>query len=338
VGVKGTHLQITENVNQPLVTNGFYGTARPFLTLPLTSPILPAQCATPNPTCTFGNISQINSPGNSNYNALWVTLNKHFSRGFEFLASYTYSKSFDYSSISSGDAVPLQNAYNPRGDYGPSEFDVRNRFVLSGFYELPFKKNRLVSGWQLGVVTQAQSGSPITPLLSINTGTGTTLTVRPNQLQRVTPTGNPHQFYSNPVLCEPFNGTPTGTAPTIPNCATTANAAFAVPCTFNDVPTTAGSNNYPVIPGSCTPGDIQRDALQGPDFVNTDFSVVKNTKITEKFNLQFRTELFDIFNHPNFGNPNNVVTSTFGQVTSTRFPAGDFGSAREIQFALKLIF
>jgi hypothetical protein len=339
VGVKGTHLQIAENVNQPLVTNGFYGTTRPFLTLPLTSPILPAQCAAPNPTCTYGNISQINSPGNSNYNALWATLNKHFAKGFEFLASYTYSKSFDYSSVSSGDAVPLQNAYNPRGDYGPSEFDVRNRFVLSGFYELPFKKNRLVSGWQAGIVTQAQSGSPITPLLSINTGTGTTLTVRPNQLQRVSVTGNPFEFYSNPVICEPFNGTPTGTAPAIPNCATTPNAAFAVPCTFNSVPTTPGKNNYPVVPGSCQPGDIQRDALQGPDFVNTDFSIVKNTKITEKFNLEFRTELFDIFNHPNFGNPNNTVTaSSFGQITSTRFPAGDFGSAREIQFALKLTF
>jgi hypothetical protein len=338
VGVKGTHLQISENVNQPLVTNGFYGSARPFLTLPLTSPILPTQCAAPNPTCTFGNIPETASPGTSNYNALWVTLNKHFARGFEFLASYTYSKALDDSSVSSGDAVPLQNAYNPHGDYGLSEFDVRNRFVLSGFYELPFKANRLVSGWQFGIVSQAQSGSPITPLVSINTGTGTTLTVRPNQLQRVTPTGNPHQFYNNPTICEPFNGTPTGKAPTIGNCATTPNAAFAVPCTFSDVPTTPGSNNYPVIPGSCTPGDTQRDGLQGPDFVNTDFSIVKNTKIKERFNLQFRTELFDIFNHPNFGNPTNIITGSFGQITSTRFPAGDFGSAREIQFALKLVF
>ena len=231
VGVKGTHLQISENVNQPLVTDGFYGTARPFLTLPLTSPILPAQCAPPNLTCTFGNIPEIASPGTSNYNALWVTLNKHFSRGFEFLASYTYSKAFDDSSVSSGDAVPLQNAYNPHGDYGLSEFDVRNRFVLSGFYELPFKANRLVSGWQLGIVSQAQSGSPITPLLTINTGTGTTLTVRPNQLQKVSPTGNPHQFYSNTVLCENYNGTPTGAPITTPSCATTPNAAFAIPCT-----------------------------------------------------------------------------------------------------------
>jgi hypothetical protein len=341
VGVKGTHLQISENVNQPLVTDGFYGTARPFLTLPLSSPILPAQCAPPNLTCTFGNIPEIASPGTSNYNALWATLNKHFSRGFEFLASYTYSKALDDSSVSSGDAVPLQNAYNPHGDYGLSEYDVRNRFVLSGFYELPFKANRLVSGWQLGIVSQAQSGSPITPLLTINTGTGTTLTVRPNQLQRVTPTGNPHQFYNNTVLCENYNGTPTGAPITTPSCATTPNAAFAIPCTFNSVATVpaTGAPFYAVIPGSCTPGDMQRDALQGPDFVNTDFSVVKNTKIKERFNLQFRSEFFDIFNHPNFGNPGNTVTaSSFGLITSTRFPAGDFGSAREIQFALKLIF
>lgn len=341
VGIKGTHLQISENVNQPLLSNGFYGTARPFLTLPLSSPILPAQCAAP--TCTFGNIAQTNSVGNSNYNAVWVTLNKHYSHGLQLLASYTYSKSFDYSSVSSGDAVPLQNAYNPRGDYGPSEFDVRNRFVLSGFYELPFKRNRLVSGWQVGIVSQAQSGNPITPLVSINTGTGTTLTVRPNQLLPVSPTGNPKQFYSNPTVCQHFNGALQGGTPAIPDCAATPNAAFAIPCTFSDVPvsttpTSPSFKVYPVVAGSCHPGDAMRDGLQGPDFINTDFSLIKNTKITERFNLQFRTEFFDVFNHPTFGNPQNVVTSTFGNITSTRFPAGDFGSARQIQFALKLLF
>jgi hypothetical protein len=137
VGMKGTHLQLTRNVNQPFVTDGLYGDTRPFPSLPLTSPVLPAQCAPPNPPCTFGTIPEIDSPGNSNYNALWVTLNKHLSNGLEFLASYTYSKSLDYSSVSSGDAVPVQNSYNPRGDYGLSEFDARHRFVLSGFYNLP---------------------------------------------------------------------------------------------------------------------------------------------------------------------------------------------------------
>jgi hypothetical protein len=67
--------------------------------------------------------------------------------------------------------------------------------------------------------------------------------------------------------------------------------------------------------------------------------LLKNTKITEAVNLQFRAEAFDIFNHPNFGNPNlNVGSSNFGSITSTRFPNGDFGSARQVQLALKLQF
>jgi hypothetical protein len=122
--------------------------------------------------------------------------------------------------------------------YGPSEFDARHRIVVSGFYQFPFKANRLVSGWQLGLVTIAQSGNPITPLLVIGPAPGSSLTVRLDQLQRVTSANNPNQFYSNTVLCEPFNGTPTGGAPAIPDCAVTPSAAFAVPCTFSDIPNT----------------------------------------------------------------------------------------------------
>ena len=344
VGIKATHLQMTGNFNQPFVTNGFYDSTRPYITLPLSSPVLPAQCAPPNTPCSVGNITRVFSPGNSNYNALWVTLNKHLSNGLEFLAAYTYSHSLDYSSVSSGDAVPVQNVYNPRGDYGSSEFDARHRIVVSGFYQLPFKGNRFVSGWQLGLVTMAQSGNPITPLLVIGPAPGSSLTVRPDQLLPVSSTNKPGQFYSNTTLCEPFDGAPTGGAPAIPDCATTTNAAFAVPCTFSDIPNsttpgTPGFNTYPIVPGTCHPGSAGRDSLPGPKFVNTDFSIVKNTKLTERLNLQFRTEVFDLFNHPNFGDPTNTATSAaFGKILSTRFPVGDFGSARQIQFALKLLF
>jgi hypothetical protein len=336
VGMKATHLQMTGNFNQPFVTNGFYDPTRPYTALPLSSPVLPAQCAPPNTPCSVGNITRVFSPGNSNYNALWVTLTKHLSNGLEFLAAYTYSHSLDYSSVSSGDAVPVQNVYDPRGDYGSSEFDTRHRIVVSGFYQLPFKGNRFVSGWQLGVVTMAQSGNPITPLLVIGPAPGSSLTVRPDQLLPVSSTNKPSQFYSNTTLCEPFDGTPMGT-PTIPDCATTPNAAFAVPCTFDITPTAPGK--YPVVPGTCHPGSAGRDSLSAPKFVNTDFSIVKNTKLTERLNLQFRTEVFDLFNHPNFGDPTNTATSAaFGKILSTRFPVGDFGSARQIQFALKLLF
>ena len=302
VGTKGTHLQLAQNFNQPFVTNGVYGTTRPFPTLPLTSPVLPAQCAPPNPVCRLGNFnasSVVNSGGNSNYSGFWATVTKHFSKGFEFLGSYTFAKSLDYNSLSSAETLVIQNAYNPRGDHGLSEFDVRHRFTLSGFYEFPFQGNRLVSGWQLGLVQQAQGGNPLTPTLSIGPGPGISIVVRPDVTGAIQTTGSPTQYFAN-------------------------KAIFVSPC---------------VAGGACHPGNLGRNTITGPSFVNTDFSLTKNTKINERFNLQFRSEIFDLFNHPNLGNPVLTTTSaSFGKIQSTRFPTGDFGSSRQIQFALKLLF
>jgi Carboxypeptidase regulatory-like domain/TonB dependent receptor len=302
VGMKGTHLQLLQNINQPLVTNGVYGSTRPYPTLPANSPILPSQCTAPHPNCNFGNINQVNSGGNSNYNALWLTLNKHFSHGLQVLTSYTYSKSLDYNSLSTGETYIIQNAYNPRGDYGPSEFDVRHRFVLSGFYQLPFKGNRLIAGWELGTVIQAQTGNPLNPTVSITTPVS--LTARPDLIAPIKVTGDPADWFGTSAVF---------------------STELASPCSG----------------GVCHPGSLSRNAVTGPDFVNTDISIMKTTKVTERFDLQFRTEMFDVFNHPNFGNPSLTFTptsKTFGSIGSTRFPTGDFGSARQIQFALKLRF
>jgi carboxypeptidase family protein len=317
VGLKGTHLQLNQNINQPLVTNNVYGATRPFPTLPATSPILPTQCTAPHPACTLGTINQVNSGGNSNYNALWVTLNKHFSHGLQFLTSYTYSKSLDYNSLSTGETYIIQNAYNPRGDYGPSEFDVRHRFVLSGFYQLPFKANRLVAGWEVGTVVQAQTGNPLNPTMSINPGVS--LTVRPNVTGSIKTTGDPADWFGALGVAA------TPTTPAIPGFFA---SELSSPCAVGTT-------------GTCHPGNLSRNAVTGPGFVNTDFSVIKNTKVTERLNVQFRGEMFDIFNHPNFGNPGLTFTpasTTFGVINSTRFPTGDFGSARQIQFSLKVGF
>jgi hypothetical protein len=84
-----------------------------------------------------------------------------------------------------------------------------------------------------------------------------------------------------------------------------------------------------------------RNALTGPGFNNIDFSVLKNTKITETLRAQFRAEVFDIFNHANFGNPGLTATpgsTTFGVIQNTRFPTGESGSSRQMQFTLKLLF
>jgi hypothetical protein len=88
-------------------------------------------------------------------------------------------------------------------------------------------------------------------------------------------------------------------------------------------------------------GSLGRNVVFGPGFVNTDFSVLKTTKITETVRVQFRAEVFDIFNHANFGQPGRIAqqgSTSFGVITNTRFATGDFGSSRQVQFAMKVIF
>ena len=86
-------------------------------------------------------------------------------------------------------------------------------------------------------------------------------------------------------------------------------------------------------------GSLGRNVVIGPGFNNTDFSVIKRTKLTENQLIEFRWEVFDLFNHANFGQPGRVIPSAnFGQITNTRFPTGDSGSSRQMQFALKYKF
>jgi hypothetical protein len=88
-------------------------------------------------------------------------------------------------------------------------------------------------------------------------------------------------------------------------------------------------------------GNMGRNSIVGPNFVNTDFSIIKNTKITERFTHEFRFAVYDLFNHPNFGNPGRtaqVGSTAFMKVTNTRFGTGDPGSSRQLEFAMKLKF
>ena len=291
-GSKGTHLRISENLNQPLLTTGV--PVKPFATVSASSPIDPG-------VALGANIPEVTSGGNSTYNALWVTLTKNLTKGLQIDANYQYSHAIDYNSISSAGVV-VQDSRNIQGDRGSSDFDVRHRGTVSAIYELPFKGNRLVSGWELGTIIQAQTGNPLNYVTAVTTVTGNR-TQRPNVNGPIQVVGSPSEWIAfdpaNPVLTVPTNAL----------------------------------------------GDLGRNSIIGPSFVNTDFSLIKNTKLAERFTLQFRTEVFDLFNHPNFGNPSLILptgvvpaTSTFNTITSTRTPTGDFGSARQVQFVLKLLF
>ena len=275
-GSKGTHLILRRNLNQPV--NG----VRPFTALSASSPILPG---TP-----LGNITQVESTGNSSYNALWVTAKRRFARGLQFDTSYTWSKSIDYNSLSS-QGIVMQNSYDLRGNRGLSDFDARHRLVVTALYELPFRGKRTVDGWQVAAVIQAQSGNPVN-IVSDSTANGVANTIRPDATGPIRIIGSPDRWFDT--------------------------SAFVSADGF---------------------GNLGRNAIIGPGFFNTDFSIIKNTQINERVRTQFRAEFFDLFNHANFGQPGNVVgTPSFGRITNTRFPTGESGSSRQVQFALKVMF
>jgi len=306
-GSKGTHLQITRNLNQ------FLNGVRPFARLSASSPIAPGTGLT--------NITQRESGGNSTYNALWLTANKRFARGLSFNASYTFSKSIDYNSRTN-QGIVVQDSFNLRGNRALSDFDARHRFVISTIYELPFKGNRLIEGWQLSTIVQDQSGNPLnilsgsTSTTNINNLTGSA-TIRPDVIAPIQMIRDVNQWFSN-SLCDPTDPA---------NCP--AGSTFAIPVSF--------VNGARVLHF----GNLGRNSITGPAFHNVDFSVLKNTRIRETIRTQFRAEVFDLFNHANFGNPGLVATpgsTTFGVIRQTRFPTGESGSSRQVQFTLKVIF
>ncbi len=297
-GSKGDFLRIALNQNQ--VTNG----ARPYPRLAASSPVLPGAA--------LGNITNIASKGYSRYNGVWVTANQRFAHGLQFNGSYTWSKSKDTNSISSTN-VPPQDSTNIAGDYSYSDYDARHRYVLNAIWELPFKGNPLVEGWQISVITQGQTGNPIYVTTNQNF-TGTNNTIRPDLIGDLQVIGRPEQWYSTGV-CDPR---------VAGSC--TSSSVWALPYT-NGV---AHMGNFP------------RNGVYGPGFYNTDLSLIKKTRIA-KATLELRAEAFNVFNHPNLGFTLPTRTAVpggtaFGVITATRLPTGDSGSARQIQFAAKVLF
>jgi len=272
---------------------------------PQPSVLPPGLTFVPRPDPRFDDVDLLESRANSVYHALQARFQQRLTRGFSALASYTWSKSIDDASnffTSAGDPNFPQNSFNLAAERGLSNFDVRHRFSLSYSYALPFKKPgdgvvaQLVNGWETFGIVSLQSGRPFTvALLSEidNSGTGRSI-LGFGFNDRPNVVGNPE--LSNPTTAQWFN---------------TAAFAFSAPGTF---------------------GNAGRNILEGPGSQNVNMSLLKNTHLTERVNLQFRAEAFNLFNHPNFNLPDNFLGSpTFGRITSARDP-------RHIQFGLKLLF
>lgn len=253
----------------------------------------------------FASVNQIENSANSHYHALQLSVNKRFSRGLSFLASYTFSKAIDngsYYNISQGtNAGNSNNPMNPfdlRPEKGLSLFDVRNRFVVSGVYQLPFGRRLtgfagvLAKGWATNFIVTLQSGTPFTVSEPLDVSFTAVGADRPN------------------VTCNPNDG------------PRTVRAWFKTSC-FQRLSQSTNAGQY---------GNEGRDIVIGPPFKDFDFAISKDFPIRESLGLQFRAESFNLFNHPNFNLPDfNIGSATFGQIQGALDP-------RILQFALKLSF
>ena len=274
---------------------------RPYPVLSLNSPILPG-------TSSNANIAEANSVGSSNYNAMWLTASKNIGHGLEFNMNYNLSKSMDTNSLGSQGGYTFQDSTNPANNYGPSDFDTRHHYSATAIYNLPFKGNRLVEGYSLSTIVQYQTGNPVN-LTNTSTFTGVSGVIRPNlvgrNVTRKSQTPITNVTFIQSTVCPSSGVTPT--------------------CSYQNT-----SNSL---------GNMSRNMIYGPGFASVDLSGEKNTKITERLNLRLRVDAFDIFNHPNFGNPSgNTTASTFGQISATRFAISDGGSSRQLQLSGKFQF
>jgi hypothetical protein len=276
---------------------------RPFPFLSADSPIMPG--------APLGNIVEINSVGLSSYHGLWVSANQRLTSGLQFSASYTLSKSLDYNSLNS-------RASSCRQLRHPNSRGLRLRrpaqFVANVNYTGQFTGNAFAEGWQIAAIVQAQSGNPLNIVTSSGAFNGVANTLRPDLVGSPVIIGAPSQWFANSV-CDPRS----------PGSCT-SSSVFALPVSAN------GTFHF---------GDLGRNVVIGPGFTNVDFSLTKRTPLGTSARLELRLEAFNLFNHPNFGQPGRIAavgSSSFGVITTTRFPTGDSGSARQIQLAAKVLF
>ena len=272
-----------------------------------------------NPNPDFFQVSLTNNTATSDYQALQVKFQRRLSRGLQALASYTFAHSIDNAS-SDAFANYLNTpsfVANPNVDRGNSDFDIRHSFTAGVTYSLPTPEwnkfsRATLGGWSIDAFVLARSAPPVDIVGAINFAAGTALASRPN----VVP-GQPFELFGSQYAGgKIFN-----------------NAAFT--------PAPVGEQ-----------GDFGRNVLRGFGATQADVAFQRQFRFTEKLNLRFRAEFFNIFNHPNFGLPNNNLTDPlFGHSTQTLAsslgsgganggfnPLYQIGGPRSIQLALKLAF
>ncbi len=317
--VKDWSLTLEKNFLDTLFSVGYVGNtaahlpnwASPNQAAPGPGPFAPRQLY-PN----FGGIIWQENEGSSKYNSLQVKLQRRYANGLGLLAGYTFSKATDNGSGDINGEGPsnqkAQDVRNLNGDRGLSLQDARHRFVFSYIYEIPLGRGHrfatqhladaVLGGWQINGITTLQSGNPVFITQACNRANTDTGALRPDL---VGPWRLDSSRPSAQLVNEFFN-----------------TSAFVNVC-----PDISG-------PGPFTFGNAGRNIVIGPGIKDWDFGVFKNIGLGgEHRSLQFRTEIFNLFNHPIFAQPGGSAgTPQFGRISATSI------DSREIQFALKLLF
>jgi len=346
--------QLTQNLAAMVAYVGSRGVHQPFrvddanLALPtLTSAgyLWPMNDA--NINSGFGSIHGMFYQGRSYFNALELQLAKRMSKGFQIQGTFTYGKSMDTSSATvAGDAfgnsISSLDWFDMSLNRGLSDYNVGRTLVINGTWDIPSPKawsgpeRWIADGWELGMIFTASDGVPFTPTWGTGGDPANTLSsddfAYPNRLggsgcSTLTNPGNPDNYIKTECFAVP-------TAP--------SNSAFWQ----------TNCINYP----QCfnLRGNSGRNILIGPGLTDLDFSVFKNNqikRISETFNVQFRAEMFNILNHPNFAPPgpgdgNTDIFDANGVLQSPLSPSQGLAGAlvrttspeRQIQFALKVVF
>jgi hypothetical protein len=303
LGSRGLHLQRSHLINNAPAGPGAIGPRRPYTTLSfLPGTVLPDNITVANTTFPVSGINLLENSARSWYDAGYANVRRRFSRGWTFLANYTFAKSLtdapDFRSPMFEASIP-QNNLDLSAEKGPA-CDIRHRFALSMVYDLPGvgRKgfvNALTRGWQLATVYQAQSGFPLT--ISVFGDTANAGTLLGENPVRANYTG------------QPVFGPGTRTADTWFN-----PAAFSTPAAF-------------------TFGNVGRNTVYGPGMQTLDVALHREFALTERLHFQIRGELFNALNHTNLGTPNRFVnTPQFGTITEAATPG------REAQLGARLSF
>jgi len=246
-------------------------------------------------------LSQVQSRGYSIYHALQSKFTKRFSQGLTFVNSYTFGKNIDIVSDTEGATL---NPYNFNYDRGVSDFDIKHNFTSAVNYVLPFGRGRKLGGGMSAAGDKLAGGWQVNLIVLARTGLPFTVTQQQGLLSNGT--GNRPNRVANGALDNP-------TPDRWYNLA-----AF--------VPTSDNTGTY---------GSSGRNILRQPGQVNADISIIKSTRFFERFEHQFRVELFNAFNHPQFGKPGSTLgAGDQGVISSLLFNT----PMRQIQLAMKLSF